>query len=412
MSAAVPWRPILDGALATRCTTILDDVITALRNTDTAVADPTLDHGAGRALLWSYLDKARPDEGFSELRDAAIDGIIEQVAAMDLSATLYGGFSGAAWVIDHVLGDDDDDPVEAIDAALLELLHTDPWPFDFDLLYGLAGLGVYALGRLQRPLARECLARVVAQLDALAELRNGGVAWRSRPELLPRSKHEQWPRGYYNYGVAHGVPAVALVLSGAVRAGIATARAKPLLDGAVRWQWAGARSDRSESTFDNWEQDGIGFGPARLAWCYGDAGVATTLHAAALAIGDAAAASRALAVARRSTARKLEDTGVVDAGLCHGSAGLALLYARLAHESSDPLLAEAARRWYAHLAEQHVAGVGVGGFRSFAGDDKWNDGDASFLTGATGIALSLVAALYPVEPAWDCLLAASLPARV
>jgi hypothetical protein len=403
-----PWRPLLDGELAARCSRVLDDLIAALRDDDAADADPGLDFGSGRALLWSYLDRARPGQGFAALRDTAIDRIIEQVANVDMPPTLFSGFVGAAWVIDHLASEEGEDPVDAIDVALLDLLQAPVWPLDFDLVSGLAGLGIYALGRARRPLAGQCLARVVAQLEGLAEPRQGGVSWCSRPELLRPSMRGLWPRGYYNYGVAHGVPAVALVLSGALRAGIATAQAGPLYEGALRWQWAGAREDRPQSSFDNWEQDGVGTGPARLAWCYGDAGVATTLYAAARAAGDERGAERALAVARRSTTRNLDASGVRDAGLCHGSAGLALLYARLAHESHDESFAEAARRWYATLADQQVPGAGIGGYRSVSDDAGWKD-DASFLTGSTGIALSLVSALHPVAPRWDCLLAASLP---
>jgi hypothetical protein len=40
----------------------------------------------------------------------------------------------------------------------------------------------------------------------------------------------------------------------------------------------------------------------------------------------------------------------------------------------------------------------------------WTD-DRSFLTGVGGIALALLAAVAPVEPAWDRLLAISVPPR-
>ena len=388
-----PWQPLLVGAQGTRAAAILDEIVAALRQ-ESAVDHPSLERGAGRALLWGYLDRAWPDGEFAAAREAALDRVVEQLAAMETLPTLFGGFVGAAWVVDHFAPADADDPVAAIDAALLDHLAITPWSLDFDLTSGLAGIGVYALGRLPAPTSRLCLERVVDQLASIAEPRGPGLAWLSRPELRLEETRARWPRGYYNHGVAHGAPAVALVLAGAAAAGIA--RARPLLDGVLRWQWAGQRVPPSPSAFDFWEQDGVPFGPARLAWCYGDAGVATTLYAAARAVGDAAGAERALAVARASTGRSLSSSGVEDAGLCHGSAGLALLYARLAHETGEALFAAAARRWYAHLLDQYTSGEGPAD-------------DASFLTGSTGIALALLAGLAPVEPAWDRLLAASLP---
>ena len=38
----------------------------------------------------------------------------------------------------------------------------------------------------------------------------------------------------------------------------------------------------------------------------------------------------------------------------------------------------------------------------------WRD-EPGFLTGAAGIGLALLAALFPVEPAWDRVLLASIP---
>jgi hypothetical protein len=57
-------------------------------------------------------------------------------------------------------------------------------------------------------------------------------------------------------------------------------------------------------------------------------------------------------------------------------------------------------------------GEGVGGFRAQLPDERerlvWID-DPGFLTGAAGIGLALLAAVSPVEPAWDRLLLAALP---
>jgi lantibiotic modifying enzyme len=399
-----PWSPILDGELAVAGELALDELVAALAVNRSAEAGPTLSQGAGDALLWAYLERARPGRGHGERAQARLERIARQLAEQDLRPSLHAGFVGTAWVFEHLAAlDDEDDANEAIDAALGELLAQPSWPDEHDLITGLAGLGVYALERCRWPSARGCLERIVAHLEVLATPRDTGLAWLSLPELLPGPTRAEWPRGYFNYGVAHGAPAVIVVLAGAVQAGVAAARARPLLDGALRWLWAGRRDDPTGSAFYRWEQDGVGFDPARLAWCHGDAGVAAAVHAAACAIGDGEWAERALAVARRSTARTLADSGVVDGCLCHGSAGLALMYARLAHATGEPIFADAARRWYAHLLDQRQPGAGIGGFVPGMRDDT------SLMLGATGIALALLAGLSAVEPVWDRLLAVSLP---
>ncbi|HEX8274723.1 MAG TPA: hypothetical protein VF615_18975, partial [Longimicrobiaceae bacterium] len=65
----------------------------------------------------------------------------------------------------------------------------------------------------------------------------------------------------------------------------------------------------------------------------------------------------------------------------------------------------AARRWALRTLELRRPGEGVAGFRSWGpprggGPSDWQD-DAGLLTGATGVALALLAAATPVEPEWD-----------
>jgi hypothetical protein len=393
---ARPWSAILDGELAVRAERRLEKLVAERLGDPHANASPALHLGAGDALMWAYLERARPGRGYGELADERLARIVAQLAESELGPSLHGGFVGVAWVVDHLMPPGDDDPNEAIDSALLELLERPSWTLDFDLVSGLVGLGVYALGRLRWPTARSCLERVVAHLERLAVARGSGLAWLSRPELRPAQTRAEWPRGYYGYGVAHGAAGVALVLAGAIRAGVAVELARPLLQGALRWLWAGQRADPTGAAFFCWEQDGVGFAPARLGWCYGDPGIVTTVHAAASAIDDAEAAERALAIARHSTRRRRETSGVADVALCHGAAGLGLLYARLAHATSEALFASAARQWYAHLLDRYDMGIHV------------SEG-AAFLSGATGVVLALLAGLSSVEPAWDRLLAASLP---
>jgi hypothetical protein len=46
---------------------------------------------------------------------------------------------------------------------------------------------------------------------------------------------EPGPRGYYNLGLAHGVPGVIAFLGKVCAVGVACDKARPLLDGAVHW---------------------------------------------------------------------------------------------------------------------------------------------------------------------------------
>lgn len=107
-------------------------------------------------------------------------------------------------------------------------------------------------------------------------------------------------------------------------------------------------------------------------------------------------------IAQRAAQVANERAGVHDAGICHGAAGLAHTFRRLALATGDALCEAAAERWLAAtLALRRPDGA------SFLALDHTRGGwirDASLLTGTVGIGLVLLAALAPVEPGWDRLL--------
>src|SRR6185503_8496970 len=80
------------------------------------------------------------------------------------------------------------------------------------------------------------------------------------------------------------------------------------------------------------------------------------------------------------------------------------LYNRLFQASRDERFRDRAVSWFEWTLARRRKGEGVGGFRTFgAGSDgqlTWVD-RADFLQGSAGIGLALLAALTPIEPAWD-----------
>jgi len=151
----------------------------------------------------------------------------------------------------------------------------------------------------------------------------------------------------------------------------------------------------------------------RVAWCYGDLGVSVALLAAATAAERSDWRDDALALAHGMADRSFETSQVNDTGLCHGAAGVAHLFNRLAQATGDTALAAAADRWFDRTLAMR-RDDGIAGFPRAAPSDgtvKWEP-DADLLNGAAGVALALHAAISPIEPAWDQVLLADLsPSR-
>jgi hypothetical protein len=339
------------------------------------------------------------------------------VSESEVPASLYSGLTGVAWAAAHLRGQFPDLDTEAItdeiDEVLLEHLSRSPWPDTYDLIGGLVGFGVYALERGPRPGAVACLERVIDHLAEMAERRPEGITWEISSDWLPPEARDLWPGRCYNLGLAHGVPGVLALLGRAWAAGVASGKTGPLLEGAARWLMA----QRAMVEGDGFPY-GLGPGqspaPARLAWCYGDPGVAAALLLAARGAGKPPWERAARAVARRAAERPPEEAGVVDAGLCHGAAGLGHLFNRLFQATGEPQLGEAAHFWLRRTLEMRQPGRGVAGFAAWQGSGDgtvgWAD-ERGFLMGAGGIALALLAAVTPIEPNWDRVLLVSLPPR-
>ena len=418
------WRPLLEGEQAAQAREVVNAIAQALESWP---ADgPNIGGGAaGQALFHGYLAKALGDERHAERADQLLDEAIESVASTPMRPALYAGFTGIAWAAEHLgrLFEDgeqpdegeDEDMNEDIDEAVLTALANSSWAGDYDLISGLVGFGVYAVERFPRPSAVRCLEAVIDRLDATAERNEQGVSWFTPPEMLPANQMEESPLGYYNLGVAHGVPGVIPLLADACRLGVRQERARPLLEGAVRWLLTKQSAEQKGACFPTWIGPDGSSRPSRLAWCYGDPGIAAALLYAARAAGVEEWERKALEIGSHAAGSLPEDAGVRDAGLCHGAFGLAHLYNRIHQASGDPRLADAARLWYRLGLEMRKPEGGVAGFETWTpvGQDlqmAWMP-DPGFLTGAAGIGLALLAAITPVEPEWDRLLMVAIPPR-
>ena len=229
---------------------------------------------------------------------------------------------------------------------------------------------------------------MVEQLARRARHDRDGIYWWTPPSWRgPRGERYQ-PAGV-DLGVAHGIAGVIPFLARVHRLGLAQPAVRSLLDGCVNWLLAHLVDTASGPTVPYYVADGVEPGPARSAWCYGDPGVAAALLLAARDVGEPSWAAAATDLAVRAAARPAAQTGVVDAGLCHGSAGLAHLFGLMYQMTAEAALADAARFWVERTLEQ----PGCNG--------------PGLLEGTAGVALAMESACTTAEPVWDQMLLVS-----
>lgn len=406
------WTAVLDGDVADRARGAIDDIMAAFRDEDmTELEDPSLSGGlAGTALLFATVAELASSEADAEIAVECIERAVDAAAEFQYPP-FYGGVAGVAWAVQHLAGrlfDSEglEELFDSVDASLLDLLEGTIWEADYDLISGLVGYGVYLLDRPQNDVVAAALVRIIDHLDALAEEGEGDqIAWPTSPQLLPEWQRELAPDGYYNVGLAHGIPGIVAFLGLAQRAGVEQERTRRLLDGAVRWVLA-QELDPSTHAYPSWVIPGTDeHPPSRLAWCYGHLGLALALLVAARAVASDEWEARALAILESAAKRSFEVSGVKDTGLCHGAAGVAHLFNRAYQATGDEAFAEAARRWFEQTLDMRMPDVGVAGFPSFRTDPESQEETfepvPGLLEGATGVALALLSAVHPFEPRWD-----------
>ena len=411
MSSLQRWQPLLlDDARRQRALEIVDAIaadLVALQDPPAGRPLSSVAHGcSGEALFFAYCGAAFANDDASSTAVHLVETDLAVAAAAPKSVSLYSGLTGVGWTIAHLdgwlLDLSEGDPADALDATLLELVANAPWTGDYDLINGLVGIGVYALERLRHPLAVECLVEVVRRLAEGARHAACGASWWTPPERLAPHTRIRFPGGAYDLGVAHGVAGVIGLLARACSVDAVSPTARALLNDAFAWLLSQRLPASTGTAFGSFVAPDQAAQLARSAWCYGDPGTAAALLLAARAVGSAAWEATALEIARLATARPLADCGVVDAGLCHGAAGLAHVFNRLYQATGSSDLRDAALQWFERVFEFCRPATGSGGFSVSRPDGSF--ADPGFLEGAAGIGLALLAAATPLEPRWDRLL--------
>jgi len=348
----------------------------------------------GEALLFDQLARVTGDAAWSVLADARLR--LMRFVAADARPGLYGGVAGALFVAETL--SDGGRRYGSFRAALAErLVEVTPSTGgvltrddEFDVISGHAGIAL-VLGALHDDLragaAGPAQRRVCERLRELVRAPER-TPWR----VTSRFSHDHECEAV-NLGVAHGVCGIIAALAasdadGATGAALAAsaewllAQGVPADGGGLRWPAALA--------------DG-GSVPCREGWCYGTPGVAAAFAAAGARTGDERWTNVARDALLALAASEPASMGLDDHGLCHGTAGVALIADEVGIVSGCGELRAFAERLYRAVLDA-FDGDARFGYRALTGMARGDD--PGFLEGASGIALALLAIDTSVPRPW------------
>jgi lantibiotic biosynthesis protein len=270
---------------------------------------------------------------------------------------------------------------------------------EFDLIYGLSGIGAHLLRHAP---GSEALERILSYLVRLTEpLRIDGETlpgwWTGHDPRFTTSP--EFPGGHGNLGMAHGISGPLALLALAMRWDISVEGERDAIDRICAWLDAWRQEHEAGLWWPQWitrDDQRTGRvtqpGPLRPSWCYGTPGIARAQQLAGIATGDL----QRQHMAEQALAGCLSDPAqlgrIIDTSLCHGWAGLFQSVWRSARDAATPTIT-ARLPHLADLLLQHTV--------PSSGEEP------GLLEGDAGLALALHTAATDAPPLsqWDaCLL--------
>ena len=146
---------------------------------------------------------------------------------------------------------------------------------------------------------------------------------------------------------------------------------------------------------------------SRLAWCYGDLGISMALYQVSKVTDNKILEKLAIEVLlNASNRRNLVSEQVIDAGLCHGTAGIAHIFNRMYRNTGIEKFKETSDFWIEETLKMAKFDDGLAGYKAWH-TEKYGGwvNEYGLLEGIAGIGLALISAVSDIEPKWDeCLL--------
>lgn len=376
--------------------------------------DPKMGLLGGRAgivlLQLTYFDLDH-DNLYEKIGIENIERIFDQIAAdTKLESTFCNGIAGIGWLLQYLerqklIDVNCDEMLATVDTFLIKKLRIQITENNWDFLHGAIGLGMYFLSRNKsHPIVRKALRILLGLLEQTAELSlNSCYKWRS---ILNIETGEQG----YNISMAHGQSSIIVFLVKMYKENINKRRVKKLLNYCVNYLISQEiNKDRYGSFFTSYAiESQKDIRKSRLAWCYGDLGIAMALWQAGNCLNNEFWRKKALEILLYAADRRrnIEENSVFDAGLCHGSVGIAHIFYRIWWNTKITEFKEAAEYWFEVSLKMAKFPNGLAGYKTFQPPtlENWQN-DFGLLTGIAGIGLAFLTYSKGVEPTWDeCLM--------
>lgn len=363
-------------------------------------------HGgtSGIALFLSYYDKYILNS--KTLNSKVLDILqynIEWINSGKKIHTISRGFSGFGWLCEHLrilnmLSNEDIKFLDDLDYVLCKQMLYDVRHNNYEFLHGAIGVGLYFLSRVDKSeTATIALQELISELDKSSiTCENEGLKW------LSVLNYDTGEIGY-NISISHGMTGLISFLMKLYQVNIGSEKVERMLSSSINYvlkQITYRKGANSYFPMFSKEYDSS-YLYSRLAWCYGDLSIAYILWHAAVLLNDNALRSKAIDILYFNANRlDLENNGVVDACLCHGTAGLAHIFRNLYLETCIDKFKDTANYWIDQTILMSKYSDGLAGFKFYRSNGTYVN-SVEVLEGISGIGLVLLSQIIEEKLNWD-----------
>lgn len=381
-------------------------------NVETVSNLGVLDGLSGNMLFQFYYARLLNSDIHADLGTFLIAKGLKMINEGFGSSTYCSGIAGMGWTLDHLKQEgfieiDNDAILCEFDSFMYQTMCNEMQAGNFDFLHGAMGYSFYFLNRYTNTESAELRRKYKDYILTFVDLL-GNLGEKDNEKLKWRSPFDATGTKVYNLGLAHGITSIVNFLGRLHYFDDFKNETKELLQGGINYLMSKMDQDNPNSfcVFPSWESiDGTSSKKSRLAWCYGDLGVGATLWKISKILNDRSLESAALQTFRHAANRKTrEQTNVIDATICHGAFGNALIFNQIYRQTKEKILGETSMFWMHEGLMMATYPDGYAGYKHYEGIGNLQP-SLNLLMGIAGIGLAIIDHLTESSASWDeCLM--------
>lgn len=363
----------------------------------------------GAALFQFYYAKLKDDEKHASLGMDILTNVLEKVNKNLIPPDFCAGICGIGFAIDHLyqhdfLESNCDNLFADLDLKFYEIMILEMEQGNYDFLYGSLGYALYFLKRYETTNSSYQKIVYSGYIRDFLKLLSDNAIFINKNKVLWKKKDRNSSHSFsYDLGAAHGLASVISFLGRINRHDDFGLDLKNILSGAINGLLSYKQPLKvGNSYFPNTilQTQELDL-PSRLAWCYGDLGIGISLLQVSKYLKNDLLCNKAVNILEHCATRLSEaETGVIDAGFCHGAFGNAHIFKKAYHQTHIEIFKNTSDYWVNRGLKMAHHEDGFAGFKQFSRKGDYYP-SISMIEGIAGIGLVLIDHVSNSNHMWD-----------